>query len=680
MTYKTKQTEPARDIHDHKRAYAAKGQLAKSLQESEQIYKTISDKSFAGIYVVQDGTFRNVNHSAAANAGYTKDELVGMKSDSVVHPEDRDNVKKNARAMLSGERTSPHEFRIITKDGDIRWIMETVSSIYYKGKPAILGNSMDITDNKRTEERLKESENLYRTIFETTGEATIIVEEDTTISLVNSQFEKMSGYAKQDWEGRKSWTEFVVKSDRELMMKYHRMRREDPALAPRNYEFGFIDSYGKVRDVLLTVDMIPGTKKSVASFMDITERKRSAERLQESENLYRTIFETTGTATIIVEEDTTVCLVNTEFEKLSGAPKDYWENKRSWTEFVHEKDRGKMLGYHYSRRIDPASAPRNYEFSLVDKQGSTREVIITISMIPGTKRSVASFADITERRMAEEKLKESEVLYRTLFETTGTATIIVEEDTTVTLVNTEFEKLSGAPKDYWEGKRKWTEFAHEKDRERMLKYHYRRRSDSGSAPRNYEFSLINRQGDIREVIITISMIPGTSKSVASFVDITERKMAEETLRNREQELHDKSREQEELNAALRVLLKRREEDKVELENTFTTSLNKLVMPYIKTMRKGTVKGNDLICLNIIESNLQDIASPFMHRLATEFLNFTPRELQVANLIKEGKTTKEIAEFMNISLPTVEIHRHHIREKLGLNKKKSNLRTYLASLK
>lgn len=523
--------------------------------EGERIYKTISDKSFAGIYVVQDGCFRNVNPSAAANTGFTPEELVGMKSDSRVHPDDREKVKRNARAMLRGERTSPHEFRIITKDGDIRWIMETVSSITYEGRPAILGNSMDITDRKWTEDRLKVSEDLYRTIFETTG-----------------------------------------------------------------------------------------------------------------------------TATIIVEEDTTVHLVNTEFEKLTGFPKDYWENKRSWTEFVHDKDRERMLRYHYSRRIDPSLAPRNYEFSLVNRQGEVREVIITISMIPGTKRSVASFADITERRMAEERVKESEILYRTLFETTGTATIIVEEDTTVFLVNTEFELLSGAPKEFWENRRSWTDFVHEKDRGRMLRYHYLRRLDPDAAPRNYEFSLVNQQGGVREVIITISMIPGTKKSIASFVDITERKRAEDTIVKREKELHDKTRELEELNAALRVLLKRREEDKVELENAFVTGLNKLVMPYIQTMKKGSIKGNDLVCLNIIESNLRDIASPFMHRLATEFLSFTPRELQVANLIKEGKTTKEIADFMNISPPTVEIHRHHIREKLGLKKKKTNLRTYLASLK
>ena len=111
-----------------------------------------------------------------------------------------------------------------------------------------------------------------------------------------------------------------------------------------------------------------------------------------------------------------------------------------------------------------------------------------------------------------------------------------------------------------------------------------------------------------------------------------------------------------------------------------SGLNKLVMSYIEKMRKEHLKGNELVCLNVIESNLKDITSPFMHKLSSQFLNFTPRELQVANLINEGKTTKDIADFMNVSLATVEIHRHHVREKLGLTNKKTNLRTYLTSLK
>ena len=528
---------------------------AETVHINDQLLRTLTEKSLAGIYLVQDGEFRFLNTNAASYANYEVSELIGQKSGSFIHPEDRERVKADARAMLRGERNSPYVFRILTKQGETRWVMETVTPFFFNGRPALLGNSMNITDRMEAEERLRESEDRYRTIFETTG-----------------------------------------------------------------------------------------------------------------------------TATIIVEEDTTVTLVNTEFEKLSGAPKEYWEGKRKWTEFVHEKDRERMLGYHYRRRIEPESVPRNYEFALVDRQGGVRDVIITISLIPGTKKSVASFADISDWRRAEERLRESEDRYRTIFETTGTATIIVEEDTTVTLVNTEFEKLSGAPKEYWEGRRSWQEFVHVNDLERMLKYHRLRRVDAESAPRNYEFSLLDTQGGIREVIITISMIPGTGRSVASFADITERKQAEEALKKNERDLKDKTHELEELNAALRVLLKRREEDKLELENNVISNLKKLVMPYIEKIKKGRIEGNDLVCLNVIESNLKDIASPFASKLSSEYLSLTPKELQVADLVKEGKTTKEIAEFMSVSPATVEIHRYHIREKLGLSRKKTNLRTYLSSLK
>ncbi|HQB31463.1 MAG TPA: PAS domain S-box protein, partial [Syntrophales bacterium] len=115
---------------------ADRRQVEASLRQSESLFRTLAEQSFAGIYVVQNGKFKYANSNAASYAGLTMEELTGRKSDSIVHPEDREDVKRNARAMLRGESTSPHEFRIVTKKGEIRWIMETVTSIYYDGKPA----------------------------------------------------------------------------------------------------------------------------------------------------------------------------------------------------------------------------------------------------------------------------------------------------------------------------------------------------------------------------------------------------------------------------------------------------------------------------------------------------------------------------------------------------------------
>jgi len=143
----------------------------------------------------------------------------------------------------------------------------------------------DITKRKQAEEALRESEDKYRTIFETTGTATVIIEEDTTISLANSEFEKLSGYSKEELECKKSWTEFVAKDDLERMKEYHRLRRIDPDAAPKQYEFRFIDRKGNVKDILLTTDIIPETKKSVASLLDITRRKEAEKKAREIETL-----------------------------------------------------------------------------------------------------------------------------------------------------------------------------------------------------------------------------------------------------------------------------------------------------------------------------------------------------------------------------------------------------------
>ncbi len=124
-------------------------------------------------------------------------------------------------------------------------------------------------------EEARRSESKYRTVFDNAGAAMAIIEEDGTISLVNSKAEELFGYSRDELEGKKKWDKFLLKEDLERMMEYHRRRRIDPSAAPRFYESRLIDKTGRVKDVLIAVDMIPETKKSVASVLDITERKQA---------------------------------------------------------------------------------------------------------------------------------------------------------------------------------------------------------------------------------------------------------------------------------------------------------------------------------------------------------------------------------------------------------------------
>jgi diguanylate cyclase (GGDEF)-like protein/PAS domain S-box-containing protein len=129
-------------------------QAEKALQESEEKYKTLAEKSIAGVYVIQDDTFRFVNSQMAIISGYAREELLGQSADLLINPEDLEKVRQNARVMMHDDVSQPYDFRIVTKQGEIRWVMDKVARIIYEGRPAILGNSMDITERKRAEDTI----------------------------------------------------------------------------------------------------------------------------------------------------------------------------------------------------------------------------------------------------------------------------------------------------------------------------------------------------------------------------------------------------------------------------------------------------------------------------------------------------------------------------------------------
>ncbi len=162
-------------------------------------------------------------------------------------------------------------------------------------------------------------------------------------------------------------------------------------------------------------------------------------------------------------------------------------------------------------------------------------------------------------------------------------------------------------------------------------------------------------------------------------EIEERRQAEQTLLQKEEELRLQSLHLEEANTALKVLLKRGEQDRNELEEKVLSNIKDLALPYIEKLKSCALDDRPATYLEILESNLNNIISPFLKKLSSQYLNLTPTEIQVANLIREGKSTKQMADIMNISERAIEFHRNNIRDKLGLKKSKTNLRSYLMTL-
>ena len=157
-------------------------------------------------------------------------------------------------------------------------------------------------------------------------------------------------------------------------------------------------------------------------------------------------------------------------------------------------------------------------------------------------------------------------------------------------------------------------------------------------------------------------------------DVMEQKVAERTA-----ELMEKSRHLEEVNQALKAMLDHRELERRAIEENMAVNLKKYVSPYLEQMKQSVEGEAARTSLSIVETNLKELVVPNRSSLSSKYIDMTPSEIKVTDLIRQGKGSKEIAEHLNLSISTVSNFRHGIRKKLGLNNKKTNLRTYLATL-
>jgi DNA-binding CsgD family transcriptional regulator len=167
--------------------------------------------------------------------------------------------------------------------------------------------------------------------------------------------------------------------------------------------------------------------------------------------------------------------------------------------------------------------------------------------------------------------------------------------------------------------------------------------------------------------------------VVTHEDITALKLTEEALNQSRESLTEQKQSLEEANIALKVLLKQREEDKLELEKKVLSNVKDLVLPYVEKLKNSRLKPPEKTLVEIIDTHLNDIISPLLQRLSNAKILLTPQEIQVAALVKDGKTSKEIANILNVSETTVNFHRKNLREKFGLTNKQTNLRSYLLSI-
>ncbi|MGZ6237890.1 MAG: PAS domain S-box protein, partial [Syntrophales bacterium] len=528
-----------------------------------------------------DGYFIFVNKAIIDRSGISAEKFHASHFLDLVDSDYHDQAKKNFQRVMNGEAGIHYELKYKDANGQVRTV-EVYSRPIREGARIIglLGVSRDITDRKRAEEELRESEERFRQLTDATFEGIVIHDEGKILDF-NQAMLKMFGYERDEVIGKKNVIDFIAPESREIVSRHITTGYDKP------YDVIMVKKDGNtlLMEVAGKTISYKGKMARVVALRDITERRHVEEVLRKSEEKYRALLENASDANLLADEHGNLIEANRNAEDLLGYPREellqmhytqlhpMMELEKTITAF---KD---IVTYGHGGLQNGA---------ILRKDGILVPVDITATVIEynGRKVNQASFRDITEHKRTE--------------------------DTLEGLV--------------WE--------------------------------RTAEMSEKNRQ---------------------LVEEVMERKRAEAALRKKTNELQLHSGKLEELNAALKVLLKQREEDRTELKEMVLANVKHLLVPHLEKLKKKNLDREGITIVEILETNLKNIISPFSHKLSSKYMNLTPSEIKIANLIREGKSTKEIAQFMSVSANAVNHHRHHIREKLGILSQKINLRSYLSTL-
>lgn len=504
-----------------------------ALQKSEERFRLLIEHAVDGIFQGDAaGNFIGVNSRGSEMTGYTTEELLTMNMGSMFTEEEKKRTPLRYDLLNEGHMVI-NERKITRKDGrllDIEMNTKRMPDGTY------LSFFRDITLRKRSEAMIRESELRYRTIFENTGTAAIIIEDDTQISLANTQFEKLSGYLREEIEFTMNWPSFVHPDDRAIMVKRHQERRLGSVPVEKSYEFRFINRQGEIRNILLTVDLIPGTKKSVASMLDITDRKNKEIQLQESESRYRELFELSPAPMLIYEKGTLHFVdINEAFAKKYGYPRDQILRMKL-PDLYPPQQKGPIA--ELAARINGHRVAGEWQHVTAD--GSVMDIIATSNdlQVDGRPCRIAVINDITEIRRVETELRNSENNYRRLIDTVTDAIVIIQ-DGVVKFVNSITMKKTGYSYEELIGYSFLDKVA-VKDRT-IVQRHYQARMKGVESHDSYEIEFIARNGQvlIAEATGSLFYYQGRLAELVVLHDVTQRKKMEQEVIKAKEELEER---------------------------------------------------------------------------------------------------------------------------------------------
>jgi PAS domain S-box-containing protein len=507
-----------------------------TLRESEEKYRSLVENIHDAIYIFQKDRFLFTNTRTSEVTGYSPEELRTIPFIDLIHPDDRGSMLEITRKRWSGETVPPtFECRILRKDGEIRYMELAVTSIPYLGGNASLGAARDITERKKAEQALQESELLLREVFDNANDSVFLLERSPAgpgkYLLVNDKAVRMLGYSKEEFRSmspRDIVPEDVAKKVmppviKKLLKDGHATfesvhRRKDGSTYPVEVSTHTFRYQGKDVDLSIT--------------RDISERKKAEAALRETQELFSTAFQNGPLLQTISDIETGRYLeINTAFTRVSGFSRDEVIGKTSvelgW---ISQADRDDLI-----RDLREHGKVVGKELRLTRKDGEPVWCLFfgEIITVAGKDRLLSLAEDITERKRAEVALQESERRLQTIFNSTFTFIALLRPDGRVTDVNDTALQFGGillediVNKPFWEG-RWWSTSSAIRDR---LKDAIARVSEGESV--QYEEDILSRENQVITIDFSLKPVKNDTGTILSLVaeghNISDRKQMERAI-------------------------------------------------------------------------------------------------------------------------------------------------------
>lgn len=502
-------------------------------------------------YQKRDGTYGLVNRAHAEFFGSTPEKMHG-KTLQEIHPN-----QEVARCLQD-------KTQVVFQEGVTQYFDETFVDTYHKervfrivqtaklnnrGKVEyVISSGVDVTAQKLGEEALAhEKEQLQVTLY-SIGDGVITTDTEGRVHLINRAAQERTG-----WDQKSAWGQ-PLEQIFPLFCEHTREKVENPvgkviehdSMLDLQEHFLLMTRDGETIPVAYSASPMHGREGEIIGvalvFRDVTQEREAQKQLEETNRRLDSLIEASPLAIIAYDTEGRVIIWNEAAEEMfeyraeevlgQFTPLVKKENLEGFKKYFTKVLQGEPFLHKEGIRYKKSGTPIYINFSMAPIMDSGGNTVGAMSVC----------SDVTERNKAIEALKKNEEWYRVTFENTGTGMIVIEEDTTISLANRQIEEVTGYTMEDIVGQ-SWTQFVYAEDLERMVQYHKQRRVSEvdGKAPNQYEFRLKTKDGNTRHMLFTIRMVPNTTQSIGSLIDVSDQKKIEYDLRenkNKIQRLHE----------------------------------------------------------------------------------------------------------------------------------------------